>query len=122
MGFCYSQKPPKNISTYLLKPPKHTPKDPPKPSKNTPQMHHKSKNCHKAFPFFGPEAVRSNFNTREINSRENYRFFGHNSAPCGNFWTILRHKLPIIHRDLPIPSNDLNSSVQPEFLNPELFM
>ena len=62
--------------------------------------------------------VRSNFNTREFNSRENYRFFGHNSAPCGNFWTILRHKLPIIHPDLPIPSNNLNSSVQPEFLNP----
>ena len=62
--------------------------------------------------------LRSNFNTREINSRENYRFFGHNSAPCGNFWTILRHKLPIIHPDLPIPSNNLNSNVQPEFLNP----
>jgi hypothetical protein len=53
-----------------------------------------------------------------INSRENYMFFGHNSEPCGNFWTILRHKLPIIHPDLPIPSNNLNSSVQPEFLNP----
>ena len=62
--------------------------------------------------------LRSNFNTREFNSRENYRFFGHNSEPCGNFWTILRHKLPIIHPDLPIPSNNLNSSVQPEFLNP----
>ena len=62
--------------------------------------------------------VRSNFNTSEINSRENYRFFGHNSEPCGNFWTILRHKLPIIHPDLPIPSNNLNSNVQPEFLNP----
>ena len=45
-------------------------------------------------------------------------FFGHNSEPCGNFWTILRHKLPIIHPDLPIPSNNLNSNVQPEFLNP----
>ena len=44
-------------------------------------------------------------------------FFGHNSEPCGNFWTILRHKLPIIHPDLPIPSNNLNSNVQPEFLN-----
>ena len=66
--------------------------------------------------------VRSNFNTREINSRENYRFFGHNSEPCGNFWTILRHKLPIIHPDLPIPSNNLNSNVQPEFLNPILFI
>ena len=62
--------------------------------------------------------IRSNFNTREINSRENYRCFGHNSEPCGNFWTILRHKLPIIHPDLPIPSNNLNSNVQPEFLNP----
>ena len=62
-------------------------------------------------------AIRSNFNTREINSRDNHSFFGHNSEPCGNFWTILRHKLPIIHPDLPIPSNNLNSNVQPEFLN-----
>ena len=67
--------------------------------------------------FFGA-LLRSNFNTREINSRENYRFFDHNSEPCGNFWTILRHKLPIIHPDLPIPSNNLNSNVPPEFLNP----
>ena len=35
-----------------------------------------------------------------------------------NFGTILRHKLPIIHPDLPIATRDLNSSVQPEFLNP----
>ena len=60
----------------------------------------------------------SNVNTREINSREKYKFFGHNSEPCGNFWTILRHKLPIIDPDLPIPSNNLNSNVQPVFLNP----
>lgn len=62
--------------------------------------------------------IRSNFNTREINSGENYKFFAHNSELCGNVWTILRHKLPIIHPDLPIPSNSLNSNVQPEFLNP----
>ena len=49
---------------------------------------------------------------------DKYSFFDHNSEPCGNFWTILRHKLPIIHPDLPIPSNNPNSSVQPEFLNP----
>ena len=55
------------------------------------------------------------------NSREHYRFFGHNSEPCGNFWTILRHKLPIIHPDLPIPFNNLNSNVQPEFLNPVFY-
>ena len=54
----------------------------------------------------------------QINSRERYMFVGHNSEPCGNFWTILRHKLPIIHPDLPIPSDNLNSDVQPEFLNP----
>ena len=48
-------------------------------------------------------------------------FFSHNSEPCGNFWTILRHKLPIIHPDLPITSNNLNSKVQPELLNPNLF-
>ena len=63
--------------------------------------------------------VRSNFNTREINSRENNRLLGHNSEPCGNFGTILRHKLPIIHPDLPIPTRDPNSSVQPEFLHPK---
>ena len=44
-------------------------------------------------------------------------FLGHTSEPCGNFWTILRHKLPIIHPNLPIPSNNLNSNVQPEFVN-----
>ena len=64
--------------------------------------------------------IRSNFNTREFNSRENYRFFGHNSEPCGNFGTILRQHLPIIPPDLPIPTRDLNSSVRPEFLNPKL--
>ena len=63
--------------------------------------------------------LRSNFNTREFNSRENYMFFGHNSEPCRNFGTILRHKLPIIHPDLPIPTRSPNSSVQPEFLNPK---
>ena len=67
--------------------------------------------------FLNPKHIlRSNFNTRQINSRENYRFFGHNSEPCGNFWTILRHKLPIIHPDHPIPSNNLSSNVQPENL------
>ena len=45
--------------------------------------------------------------------------FGHNSEPCGNFWTILRHKLPIIHPELPIATRDLNYSVQSEFLNPK---
>ena len=64
--------------------------------------------------------LRSNFNTREINSREICRLFGHNSEPCGNLWTILRHKLPIIHPDLPIPCINLNSNVQPEFLNPNI--
>ena len=63
--------------------------------------------------------LRSNFNVSEINSRETYRFLDHNSEPCRNFWTILRHKLPIIHLDLPIPFNNLNSNVQPEFLNPK---
>ena len=42
-----------------------------------------------------------------------------NSEPCGNFRTILRHKLPIIHPDLPKPTRSPNSSVQPEFLNPK---
>ena len=46
-------------------------------------------------------------------------FLGHNSEPCRNFGTILRHKLPIIHPDLPIPTRDLNSSVQSEFLKPK---
>ena len=46
-------------------------------------------------------------------------FFGHNSEPCGNFGAILRHKLPIILPDLPIPTRSPNSSVQPEFLNPK---
>ena len=64
-------------------------------------------------------SLRSNFNTREFNSREHYRFFGHNSEPCGNFRTILRQHLPIIPPDLPIPTRDLNSSVRPEFLNPK---
>ena len=63
--------------------------------------------------------LRSNVNTRESNSRETYRLFGHNSKLCGNFRTTLRHKLPIIHPDFPIPTRDLNSSVQPEFLNPK---
>ena len=64
-------------------------------------------------------SLRSNFDKREFNSREHHRFFSHNSEPCGYFGTILRHKLPIIHPDLPIPTRDLNSSVQPEFLNPK---
>ena len=62
--------------------------------------------------------LRSNCNTREINSRENYRFFGHNSEPCWNFGTISRQHLPIIPPDLPIPTRDLNSSVRPKFVNP----
>ena len=52
-----------------------------------------------------------------LRSRFLYRIVGHNSEPCRNFGTILRHKLPIIHPDLPIPTRDLNSSVQPELLN-----
>ena len=71
---------------------------------------------------FFPEVLkglRSNFNTREFNSRENYRFYGHNSEPCRNFGTILRRKLPIITPDLPIPTRGLNSSAQPKFLNPK---
>lgn len=47
------------------------------------------------------------------------REFGCNSEPCGSFETILTHKLPIIHQDLPVPTRDLNSSLQPEFLNPK---
>ena len=43
---------------------------------------------------------------------------GHNSEPCGNFGTILRHKLPVIHPDLPRSTTDLNSSAQSQFLNP----
>ena len=46
-------------------------------------------------------------------------FFGHNSEPSRNFGTILRHKLPIIHPDLSIPTRSPNSSVQPEFSNPK---
>ena len=45
----------------------------------------------------------------------------YNSEPRGNFRTILRHKLPIIHPELPIPTSDLNSSVQPEFPNPKFY-
>ena len=58
---------------------------------------------------------------RRLTSSKTYlaRFFGHNSEPCGNFWIILRPKLPIIHPDLPIPTRSPNSSVQPEFLNPK---
>ena len=63
--------------------------------------------------------LRSNFNTREFNSREHLRFLGHNSEPCGNFGTMLRHKLPVIHPDLPIPTRDLNSSVKLEFCAPD---
>ena len=65
-------------------------------------------------PFWG---LRSNFNTREFDSRENHWFFDHNSEPCRNFGTILRHKLPIITPDLPIPTRSPKFSVQPEFLN-----
>ena len=63
--------------------------------------------------------LRSNFNTRENNSREHYRFFGHLSEPCGNLGTILRQHLPIITPDLPIPTRRQNSSVKPEFSNPK---
>ena len=63
----------------------------------------------------------SNGNTREVNRSGNCKCFGHNSEPCGNFGTISRHKLPIIHPELPIPTRDLNSSIQPKFLNPAFF-
>ena len=76
--------------------------------------------CSLFLVFYWFMGLRSNFNTREINSRENYRFFGHNSEPCWNFGTILRQHLPIITPDLPIPTRDLNSSVRPEFLNPKI--
>ena len=33
------------------------------------------------------DLLRSIFNTREFNSRENYRFFGHNSESSGAFLT-----------------------------------
>ena len=68
--------------------------------------------------FFNMCQLRSNFNTREFNSRENYWFFGHNSEPCGNFRTMLRQHLPIITPDLPIPTRNPNSSIKPEILNP----
>ena len=45
--------------------------------------------------------------------------FGHGSSPIRNQETVLRHNLPIINPDLPIPSRDLNSSIQPELLNPK---
>ena len=45
--------------------------------------------------------------------------FGHNSLPRRSQITILRHKLPIITPDLPIPARRQNSSVKPEYLNPK---
>ena len=77
--------------------------------------------CSICFPvsFKQFQPLRSNFHIREINSRLNYTFFGHSSEPCGSFRTILRHKLPIIHPDLPIPTRSPNSSSQPEFLTPK---
>ena len=46
-------------------------------------------------------------------------FVGHDSEPCGNFGTISRHKLPIIHPDLPIPTRSPHFISHPEFLNPK---
>ena len=46
--------------------------------------------------------------------------FGHNSLPRRKQITILRHKLPIITPDLPIPTRRQNSSVKPELLKPNL--
>ena len=35
-----------------------------------------------------PRGLRSNFNSREFNSRDFFRFLGHNSAPWEMFWMI----------------------------------
>ena len=51
----------------------------------------------------------------EIRYNSFHFLLGHNSEPCGNFATILRHKRPIITPDLPIPARRQNSSVKREF-------
>ena len=66
--------------------------------------------------------LRSNFNTRELSTVLFFCFFGHNSLPRRSYKTILRHKLPIITPELPIPTRNLNSSVRPKFLNPIFYI
>ena len=52
--------------------------------------------------------IRSNFDSRGVDSREIGRSFGHNSEPVRSSEIMLRHYLPIITPDLPIPTKDLN--------------
>ena len=52
--------------------------------------------------------LRSNFTTREVNSREK-QFFSHNSAPRARIWATLRWREPLGLPELPIQLRDLNS-------------
>ena len=48
--------------------------------------------------------LRSNFNSRGVNSRELFWFFGHNSLPYHAIWTKIGGNLPTDLPDLPKPS------------------
>ena len=48
--------------------------------------------------------IRSNFNSRGVNSRELFRFFGHNSLSYHAIWTKIGGNLPTDLPDLPKPS------------------
>ena len=45
-------------------------------------------------------SLRSNFNSRELNSRELFRFFGHNSGPSGAFLTKIGGNFPSVYGNL----------------------
>ena len=47
--------------------------------------------------------LRSNFNTRELNSRELFCFFGHRKNPSERFWRKLEEILPTILPELAKP-------------------
>ena len=51
-----------------------------------------------------PGQIRSNFNSRGVNSRELFRFFGHNSLSYHAIWTKIGGNLPTDLPDLPVTS------------------
>ena len=63
----------------------------------------------KPMGYWDTRDIRSNFNSRGVNSRELFGFFGHNSLPYHAIWTKIGGNLPTDLPDLPKPSKPTNN-------------
>ena len=62
------------------------------------------------------ETIISNFNSRGVNSRELFWFFGHNSLSYHAIWTKIGGNLPTDLPDLPVTSKPTKNLKKHNFL------